>query len=423
MARTPAVALLALAAAFMLAGCAGAAVTNSAAPPPPPPPPPAATSLTSTTTTTAVAPPPSTTAPVTTATATTPPPPATATTPAAPEGLRVTFQGTEITFPDYITFSMTATGNATIESAEIRYGSDEHSLVPEMQKAKPDIAPGTSVNASWKWEMKKTGSLPPGANVWWQWTVTDADGTTLTTDRRTMTYLDPRFVWQHQDYPNLTVYWHDQPEDLIQQLLDVLDARLARIQLDVAIPAERKPQVFIYLNSVEIREAVLFQQDWTGALAFPRFNIILTAVNRDVLDWAKDALPHELTHLLVGEMVFGPYDNLPTWLNEGLAEYSVPDAEYDRDIYVQNAVSQGTLISLQSLGGSFPTDPTQAVLAYAESRSVVAYLIGEYGWNKMSELLTMYREGTTNELALSTVYGLSISTLETRWKASIGAES
>ena len=38
----------------------------------------------------------------------------------------------------------------------------------------------------------------------------------------------------------------------------------------------------------------------------------------------------------------------------------------------------------------------------------------------MSELLTMYREGTTNELALSTVYGLSISTLETRWKASIG---
>jgi hypothetical protein len=208
---------------------------------------------------------------------------------------------------------------------------------------------------------------------------------------------------------------------MIDDLLGEVETRLARVQLDVVIPPERKPKVFIYRSSEELREAVLFEAEWTGAIAYPTYNIILTAVSSGILDWAKDALPHEITHLLVGEAVFGPFGDIPVWLNEGLAEYTqieIPD--YQKQA-LDKAVSSRSLISVQSLSGEFPTESAGANLAYAESASLVDFLIEKYGWGDMRRLLDAFKGGATNDDALLQVYSFDVAGLETAWKKSIGA--
>ncbi|MFC2006500.1 peptidase MA family metallohydrolase, partial [Chloroflexota bacterium] len=319
-------------------------------------------------------------------------------------------------FPDRITFSLEGTSNPAVKAILLKYGSDKRSLVAEVYTIVPEYQEGTEINTSWDWEMKKTGSLPPGATVWWQWEITDKEGRTTTTPKQSRTYQDTRFQWQATRLDTIDIYWHRQSEALKEELTAELESKLARIQLNSTIPAERNPKVFVYNNSEQLRGAILHEQKWTGAVAYPDYNIILTAVDINSLDWAKRALPHEITHLLVGEFTFGPFGDIPRWLNEGLAMYSegtITESEFQR---LDKASKEDKLISVTSLSSSFPTNREQASLAYAESGSIVAFLIDDFGWAKMRQLLLVFKEGSTYDNALQEVYGFDMNGLETHWK-------
>jgi hypothetical protein len=341
-------------------------------------------------------------------------------TPSAIEEITVLSNNVTIRFPDEITFYVTAKSPAIIKSIDLKYGSDRRTLVPEVSTIRPEFSEDMEVTASWTWKMKKTGSLPPGVTIWWKWEITDAAGHTIETGKQSAVYTDTRFSWEVKEYPDFNIYWYNQSDTMINELLTGIQERLSRIKLDVQIPEERKPKVYIYTSSQELKDAVLFEQEWTGAMAFPYYNVILTAVNSSILDWAKDALPHEITHLLVAEFVFGPFGDIPTWLDEGLAEYSALRMPSYMQSALDTAKRNGTLISISSLSGSFPVNDAAATLAYAESSSIVTFLIEQYSWEKMRLLLATFKDGATNDNALMAVYSFDVSGLEAKWKSYIG---
>ena len=325
----------------------------------------------------------------------------------------------EVDFPDTITFSLSGKSSAAIQKISLIYGTEKRALVTETNYIQPEVQSGQDFSASWTWLMKKTGSLPPGAVIWWQWETTDDAGNTSVVPRETLVYIDSRFTWQTTQLEKMDIYWHDQDEALIQEITGEVDTRLSRLELDVAIPEERKPRVFIYRSSDELKGAVLHEQEWTGALAFLEYNIILTALNPGILDWAKQALPHEIAHLIVAEAVSGPFGDIPTWLNEGLAEYAGGEMPDYLEQTLKQAFRSGSLISVRSLIGGFPADPSLASLAYAESQSLVEYLLDTWGWDKMNGLLSVFKAGATCDGALQEVYGFDSTELEKRWKAAI----
>jgi len=373
-------------------------------PVPPPPPPPAATTSNNTQTQTETSPP--TTEPVET--------------PTPVSGTNITSNLATVSFPDSITFSLKGTSNPAVKTIVLEYGSDKRSLVAEINKIEPEFQEGIKIDASWSWEMKKMGSLPPGATVWWQWKITDIEGNTTVVPKQSMTYQDTRFQWQITELATMDIYWQDQNATLKQELTAELESKLSRIELNVSIPAERKPKIFVYTSSEQLRGAMLHEQEWTGAVAYSNYNIILTAVDTATLEWAKRALPHEITHLLVGEFIFGPFGDIPHWLNEGLARYSEGTiTEYDRQL-LNKAFDEGSLISVRSLASSFPTDPGQAYLAYAEAGSIVTFLIENFGWEKMRQLLSVFKEGSTYDKALQEVYGFDTNGLEAQWQEYLG---
>jgi hypothetical protein len=84
---------------------------------------------------------------------------------------------------------------------------------------------------------------------------------------------------------------------------------------------------------------------------------------------------------------------------------------------LRSAVERGRLDSVQSLSSSFPADTVGATLAYAESYSLVEYLLEKQGGReKMLELLGATRAGSGYEEALQAVYGLSVSQFDYQWK-------
>jgi len=324
-------------------------------------------------------------------------------------------------FPNTIAFTIEGVSALKVAEIILEYGTDKRSLVSEVSKVEPEYALDVKIRTSYVWEMKKTGSLPPGARVWWQWRITDEEDRTCVTPRQTIVFEDTRYQWSVETAQDLDIYWYSLGASLVKELTEGVESRLARVELEVDIPNERKPKVFVYPDSEELRSAVLFTQEWTGALAFWDYNIILIPVRSGNLEWAKRTLAHEITHLLVREATFGPFGDIPTWLNEGLAQYAEGEMEEYQSQILDEAIKENTLLSVRSLGSSFPTDPDQAYLAYAQSLSLVSFLIDNYDWAKMRELLAIFKEGSTYDNALIEVYGFDTNGLEERWRAHIGA--
>jgi len=123
----------------------------------------------------------------------------------------------------------------------------------------------------------------------------------------------------------------------------------------------------------------------------------------------------------VREATFGPFGDIPTWLNEGLAQYAEGEMEEYQYEILNRAIEEDELISVRSLGSGFPADPEQARLAYAQSLSLVSYLVDTYGWSDMREILAIFKESSTYDNALQKVYSFNISGLEEQWRAQVGA--
>ena len=63
-----------------------------------------------------------------------------------------------------------------------------------------------------------------------------------------------------------------------------------------------------------------------------------------------------------------------------------------------------------------------AYLYYAQSYSLVKFLIGDYGRDKILRLLNVFKEGSSYNDALLEVYGIDIDDLDSLWRQSLGPE-
>ncbi len=324
-----------------------------------------------------------------------------------------------IDFPDSINFSVDASSALPLQKVELEFGIDQvySCATGDYSSVRLDFEPDSQVDMSWDWEMKKTGSIPPGATVWWRWRFEDEAGGSYLSPRQDLDYRDERFDWQSFSQDAITLYWYEGDRDFGTGVAQTVASGLASLELgrDLVQPIE----AFIYADAEDVQGAILFAQEWTGGLAFPSHNILLITISPENMEEEVSGLVHELAHLLVGEVTFNCFGNLPPWLNEGLATYSEGPLRADKQEALDQAIAADSLITLQSLSSSFPAGHRGASLSYAQSQSLVAYLIDTHGWEKMQELLAAFQEGSTYNDALLSVYGMDMGALDQEWRASL----
>jgi hypothetical protein len=266
--------------------------------------------------------------------------------------------------------------------------------------------------------MTKTGGLPPGTELRYWWAIEDAEGDKVETPKASFSFEDESHSWDSLSEGKVDLLWYRGSDSFAQQLMTAAQEALERLSADTGAELESEATIYIYDGSQDLRGALIFPQEWTGGVAFTEFSTIAIGISLGDLDWGGGAMAHELAHLVVHQITFSGYGvALPTWLDEGLAVYAEGELGPVLESVLVQAVVNDELLSVQILSSPFPADPAKAYLSYAQSYSLVDYLIDKQGGKaKMSELLDAFRQGSGYVEAIDQVYGLSIEEFDTKWR-------
>lgn len=337
----------------------------------------------------------------------------------AQSGISVLDSSAQIYFPSALAFNIKAKSQNNIVKLRFHYQVDRMNFAPVTDEAWPAFTPSPQVQAQWVWDMRKA-SLPVGATVEYWWTIEDSTGGILTTPVQKIRFDDIRYNWRKITSGQITLFWYRGDQPFADQLMQGSQQALDKLFQDTGVHLEQPVTIYVYASPEDLRGAMVFSQEWLGGVTFAEFGIIVVAINTNELATGKRNLAHELGHMVTHQITYSPYGVvLPFWLDEGLATHNEGKLDPYLQYVLQRAINQQNLISVRSLASPFSAIPQEAYLSYAESESIVGFLIQNYGGDKIIRLLNLFKEGNTYDDALMQVYGFDEDGLDTLWQKSV----
>jgi hypothetical protein len=329
----------------------------------------------------------------------------------------------EVYFPSALVFKVKAASQSDITKIRLHYQVDKMNYAQVTSEAWPDFTPSPEVETQWVCDMRKV-RLPVGAKVEYWWTIETEAGDKLVTYSDVIQFDDLRYSWQKLTVGQLTLFWYKGSQDFAEELMAACQQAVERLAEDTGVYLEKPVSLYIYASAGDLQSAMISPQEWTGGVAFTEYGIIAIGVPPNELDWGKRALAHELGHMVTHQITFSPYGAfLPVWLDEGLAMHAEGEPDPYLQSWLKKAISQQELISVRSLSSPFSAKPEEAYISYAESQSLVEFLIQNYGKDKMLHLLSLLKEGNSCDEALTKVYSFDQDGLDTLWREYITGQT
>jgi len=329
--------------------------------------------------------------------------------------IRLLESSTDADFPNVLSFNVRAESSVPITRIRLRYEVAKKVYAPTFAEAWSEFQPAKDVSATWSWDMRK-GILPPGARVTYWWVIEDSAGNRLTTPKQKVTFDDTRYKWQQVSDQNINIYWYQGSRTFAGDLLKAAVEAKERLERDTGADLDEPVYIYIYANYSELRSSIVDPDEWTGGVAYNGYNIISIGISPNNLAWGKKAVAHELGHLVTQQLIGGPYGAMrPLWLDEGLAMHAEGDQSEATERELQLAIDDGRIATLRSLSSPFPASAEGAFYAYAQSQSVVEYLINNYGKEKINQFLVLLNDGYSVDEALIKVYGFDLGGLDDAW--------
>jgi hypothetical protein len=235
----------------------------------------------------------------------------------------------------------------------------------------------------------------------------------------------------------LVEFTAEQERASARQILDRAELYYSKITSDIGHSRhqqswawDRRVRIVLYPDQFSYNRFT-GQPQWSKAYA-SRYSKFFSS--RVIVSWLgqlgflEEALPHEIAHLVLWDFL-GFSSKVPLWLEEGIAQL----AESDKREIVQQAIKQveasGQIIPLAILAGMDivnEKDTAKVSLFYAQSLSLVLFMLEKHGRDAFRRLLRELRDGKDFEQALQTAYPLvfpSVNDLEKRWKAFLSLDN
>jgi hypothetical protein len=136
-------------------------------------------------------------------------------------------------------------------------------------------------------------------------------------------------------------------------------------------------------------------------------------------------LTHEIAHAIFFERMTSG-NKIPSWVHEGLSSYE--EAKFDpsqvdaRWATFGPEIVQGGGQPLASLTLADSAGPDEVNFFYAQSQSVVNYLVATYGMEKLVKMSALVQSGDDINKAIKAIYGPdlnSLSDLDKKWRESL----
>ena len=287
-----------------------------------------------------------------------------------------------------------------------------------------DLDPGTSVKAELFWRTAYTASyIPPGVIIEYSFAIRAAEVGLLETEPEEFIYLPTAFEWEEITKGPVTVAFHGPIQSRAETILDTILETIEKMEPAMGIEIVDPIRVTVFNNQVEMIEA---QQRRSGATTRQTATLGQASTEEGVLIMIADrnsigTASHEVMHILVHRAGDSPFRNVPSWLDEGLAEYGNIDVGYEYDIALEFAVETGILLPFMYMATP-PSEPEQLIIFYGQGKSIARLMIQRWGEAKMAELLAHHKVNGNIERAIQDVYGITLIELENMWRDLIDAE-
>ncbi len=334
----------------------------------------------------------------------------------ASNGLSVLKNSVDMSFPLKVSFSLSAQSDVNITDIRLHYHVERMAHAQVTSEIYLKFTPASLVEVDWDWDMRKGGGLPPGARIEYWWTVADAAGNKIATKPEIARFDDLRYNWRSLTSGKVTLYWYNGDDSFANELMTAAEQGLVRVTDFTGAEPEQPVTIYIYANPSDLLGSMIFPQEWTGGVTFTEYSIVAIGIAPNMLDWGVRTIAHELTHLVIHQVTFSPYGGLPAWLDEGLAMNAEGEMDPAYAKILRSAVADNKLISVRSLASPFSAYAEEAYLAYAQSDSLVNFLVESYGQGKMFELLNIFKQGSSYDEALVKVYGFDMDGLDALWR-------
>lgn len=228
-------------------------------------------------------------------------------------------------------------------------------------------------------------------------------------------FAAPSSVMETSD---LVVVYDEGLKPVAQRVLSAYPSIKQTLESTFQWPVNFRPTVVLINNQKEFQQ--LAGHELVVAYALPQKNVM-------VIDYPKmntspftlqTTVKHELCHLLLHHHI--KPDNLPRWLDEGICQWisdGLADILMDTgSTRLPAAILSGNYFDLAKLAHRFPHDKNGLVLAYEESKSVVEFMIRQYGPQGMRDLLGLLRQGVDIESAFEKQFAISFVKFEDQWR-------
>lgn len=271
----------------------------------------------------------------------------------------------------------------------------------------------------------RQNALRPFTTLLWRYELTLADGSKLQSATGSVRYDDDRFAWQTLEADSLRIHWYNGDEAFGLAALNAAQAGIQNIRGFFPPDLTQPIDIYLYASDSDLRGANPEAEAWAAGHADSAAGVVTVTVEAgaDQNIQLEQRIPHELMHVLLRRQVGAGYRDIPAWLREGMSTLAevYPTPDYDR--VLADAAARGTLIPMQDLCASFSSQVDSAFLAYAQSRSFVTYLRGQFGADGLLTLARTYADGVNCERGPERAFGVSLAKLERDWRANALGQS
>jgi len=179
---------------------------------------------------------------------------------------------------------------------------------------------------------------------------------------------------------------------------------------------DERAKIYIYDNADDYVVSGK-QAGWSHGVASPRDKIIRTFPSAH--GFFDSTLPHELGHIIFREFI-GFKAQIPSWFEEGVAMNQEKAQRWGAHDTVRQAIKDGTFKTLDELSMTrlrYKSGKDLINLFYAESASVVNFLVNEYGKQRFVRLCRKLKKGGPFSWAVDSIYVRfkKISDLNNAW--------
>lgn len=332
--------------------------------------------------------------------------------------ITVTQESTTLHYPGGIDFQLGARDTASMITQAIVYLKYNQDMSFSEQHAVQPTTAAATIALSWHESTNSNQFNPVGTQISYYWMVLDSAGNSYTSVIQTFNVVDNRFQWQQLAQGMFRVHWYGQDTGFGQMLLAQVGGHIQRISQTLGVGLQQPIDIWVYSSANDFHGSLSPQiHEWVGGIAFPTLKQAEIVVNGPYDDTLRRDMPHELTHLIFHQQA---HTSLPLWFDEGLAVYNQLYHEPDMLNAYKQALNSHSLLTLQDITSSFPTNSNAAYLAYAQSWQLLDYMYRTFGQQKMAALIkSTGQPGKIFKQDLQQTLGLNSNQLENQWRSTI----